>query len=160
MAVAPLTLSLNPSPGLGLLLAALYAAAAAALLPLGLSAFVLIAAWVAMGGLAVRAVRRDALGAGRGAPVGLVVWPDGAVELTRSGLAPVAARLSGCCVRLPGLAVLEVTCPESRVGVLVTPGRVGGTAWRRLRVLGRWGPAAAFARGGVNSPPSAGSVGP
>lgn len=160
MTDAPLTLSLKPSPGLALVLAALHAAAGIAIALLGLPAPILAVAVVAVAALAVRTVARAALGMGRGAPVGLVLRLDGSGELARSGLEPLAGRLVACSLRFPGLAVLELATAEGRVGVLITAGRVGDPGWRRLRVLARWGPGAALARGGVNSPPPGGSVGP
>jgi hypothetical protein len=156
----PLTLSLEPAPGLAVLLAVLYGAAGAALALVHLPAVILAPLLAVLSVLAARTVRREALGLGRGAPTGVVLRLDGAAEVTRAGFAPAQARLRACSMRLPGLAVLELSTPEGRVGVLITRRRVGGPGWRRLQVFARWAPGAASLRSAVNSPPPPGSLGP
>jgi hypothetical protein len=112
----------------------------------------LFATTLVLAAQAAHCIRRDALGSSDGAPVAVELRVDGSARLALRGRAEQAARVTACSVRVPGLVVLELATAHSRVGVLVTAGRVGAHRWRRLQVLVRWGLDPGLSRRRVNSP--------
>lgn len=160
MTVAALWMPLAPSAPLAVLLGLLHALAFGALAVLDPPVPLLVAAGLAMAAQACTSVRRDALGSAPGAPMALELRADGTARLARRGQPATTARILACSVRFPGIAVLALAGPEGRVGVLVTPGRVGAQSWRRLQVMARWGLDPGLSRRPVNSPGPGRSVSP
>ncbi len=160
MNAVTLTLPLQPSPRLAWLLAVLHLGAVGALALLEPPLPLLVAAAAALVAQATACIRRDALGTARGAPVALELRSDASALLLRRGQPAVRACLAACSVRIPGLVVLDLATADGRVGVLLTRGRTGSQAWRRLQVMARWGLGSGLSRPPVNSPGPDRSLGP
>ncbi len=117
----------------------------------GLAAGASVGACAALVAGAVSALRREALREGRGAVCRLAVDLEGRVEAAGPNGTARTGRLAAGSFVAPWLTIVRWRPEGARFArtVLVPPDAVDPEAFRRLRVLLRWGPAGG--RGGASA---------
>jgi toxin CptA len=134
-------IAIGPSRHVAAFVMALASSAMACVLMSGLDGRLALAACAALAIAAVISLRRDALREGRGSVRRLVVDVDGRIEATGSEGATLTGRVSAGSLVAPWLTVVRWRPEGARLArtVLVPPDAVDPDAFRRLRVLLRWG---------------------
>jgi hypothetical protein len=135
-------IAIGPSRLVAIHVAVVAGAGVASVFLAGLEGAMGAGAAAALGLAAAHALRREALRRGRGAVRRLVVDLAGRVEVVSGDGARVTGQVVPGSFVAPWLVVVRWR-PEGRRftrPVLVPPDAVDGDAFRRLRVLLRWGP--------------------